>query len=217
MAGKRRAAGKRKQWKRKPRARKTVNVNRALQPIPQRYICKMKYSESITTTALSPFVRMNLNSIFDPNRTGIGHQPYGHDTMLTLYNRYRVIACSWVIRGYNPTYAIRYGALAANEELSPGMSELVENPRGKFRFAVPNGTGQTLRGKVYLPSLVGRTKAQYMAEHNYQAQMGSSPTELAILNITGADINDTVRDGNIYAIELTYTVEFFDVKNLAQS
>ena len=46
--------------------------------------------------------------------------------------------------------------------------------------------------------------------------MGASPQELAILNIFGQNI----LDGNVqvlYTVELTYTVELFDVKNLAQS
>lgn len=205
-----------KQWKRKPR-RKTGLVNTALQPIAQRYICKMKYSEIFNQAAISPHLKLNLNSIYDPNRSGTGHQPYGHDTMQTLYNRYRVISCSYVIRGYSGTDAVRFAALAANELVSPTtVSEMVENPRARFKHAFPNGQQGVIRGSVYLPSLVGRTKAQYMADDRYQATMGSDPSELAILNVFGQNL----LDGSIqviYTVELTYTVELFDVKNLAQS
>ena len=31
-----------------------------------------------------------MNSLFDPNRTGTGHQPYGFDQLSTFYNRYYV-------------------------------------------------------------------------------------------------------------------------------
>ena len=30
-------------------------------------------------------------SIFDPNLTGVGHQPYGHDLYQQVYNHYKVI------------------------------------------------------------------------------------------------------------------------------
>jgi len=70
-------------------------VNKALQPIPQRYIATMKYSQTFLLSDVSPGWTFNLNSIFDPDRTGTGHQPYGHDTFQTLYNRYRVKDRDW--------------------------------------------------------------------------------------------------------------------------
>lgn len=84
---------------RKRAANRKLVVNSALQPIPQRYITKMKYSEQVSTDAAGRYM-FNLNSIFDPNRTGTltGHQPYGFDTLATLYNRYRVISCGYRIQ-----------------------------------------------------------------------------------------------------------------------
>lgn len=193
-------------------------MNRALQPIPQRYICKMKYSEVVTLGEITAWYRYNLNSIFDPNRSGGGHQPYAHDTLQTLYNRYRVIACSYVITAYNINQAVRVACQPANEELTPtNVSEMVENPRSRFIIQYPGGNTNKLMGKIYLPSLVGRSKAQYMADDRYQAQFGANPSELAILNITHGSLTDTFPAGTQITIELTYTVECFDVKHLAQS
>lgn len=201
----------------------TVNVNRALQPIPQRFIVKMKYAEAFNITtgvgAIGAY-RYNLNSIFDPNATGIGHQPYGHDTFQTLYNRYRVIKCSYLITAQNTTNSANFvvAALPANETVGVAtMSEARENPRCKY---ITQGTGSPilkLKGGVYLPSLVGRNKAQYMADDRYQATFGTSPNEQAILNIYGAPLSEA---GDITIncnITLVYHVECFDVKNLAQS
>lgn len=206
------------------RKRKQVNVNRALQPIPQRYICKMKYADvfSLTTSGISPMgtYRFNLNSIFDPNRTGTGHQPYGHDTFQTLYNRYRVIKCTYNIVATSSTnYAVQVAAIPGNEEIAVATAtEARENPRCRY---VVQGVGsplKVLKGTVHIPSLVGRTKAQYMADDRYQAQFGASPNELAILNVFGGLIGDgAVTDTIVCNIEMTYTIECFDVKALAQS
>ena len=93
----------------------------------------MKYSETFQLNSLQGFCRLNLNSIFDPNRTGTGHQPYAHDTFQALYNRYRVISTSWVITVYNASTPIRLACQPANEEVSPSsVSEACENPRTKF-------------------------------------------------------------------------------------
>jgi len=214
----------RKAWRKGRKGRKTVNVNRALQPIPQRYICKMKYADtfSLTTSGINAMgtFRFNLNSIFDPNRSGGGHQPYGHDTFATLYNRYRVVKANYnIICTSSNQYAVQVAALPGNEEIAPAnTTEARENPRCRY---VVQGNGsplKVLRGSVHIPSLVGRTKFQYMADDRYQAQFGASPNELAVLNVFGGLIGDSmVTDTIVCNIEITYTVECFDVKHLAQS
>lgn len=197
-------------------------VNRGLSPIPQRYITKMKYCDNLTMpTALAGLnaYRFNLNSIFDPNRTGIGHQPYGHDTLQTMYNRYRVISCSYTISAIASNFSLNVAALPANEEVTPtAMYEVKESPRAKWVTQNPGGTLKVLKGNVYLPSLVGRTKAQYMADDRYQAIYGASPNELAILNIFTQSLNDGTTD-TVPAISVTleYVVESFDVKQLGVS
>ena len=220
---KKKYAPKKKMIRRKKLARRPrVVVNRALNPVPQRYICKMKYSDLVQTDTNGQF-QFNLNSIFDPNRTGVGHQPYGHDTLQSLYNRYRVISCGWRIQatgvGSGATIPVQIAAMAANEVLLFGtVSELRENPRAKYVVQNPGASAVVLSGKSYIPSLVGRTKAQYMADDRYQAQFGSSPSELAILNIVGSStFTDTPSAGVLFNITLEYTVECFDMKHLTQS
>lgn len=218
-ASKRKPTGaRRRPALRRPRRGYPTNVNRSLQPIPQRYIAKMKYSESISTDITGNY-QFNLNSIFDPNRAGIGHQPYGHDTFQTLYNRYRVIACGWRIHAMVSTSAnpVQVACLPANEVLTfTSVSELRENPRARYITQNPGAPTVTLSGKQYIPSLVGRTKQQYMADDRYQAIMGQSPQELAVLNITTNTSNETIVSQQLQVL-LEYTVEFFDIKHLAQS
>jgi len=204
----------------RPRRNKRVMVNNALQPVPQRFITKMKYAETIQTDAAGRYV-FNLNSLFDPNRTGIGHQPYGYDTLATLYNRYRVIACGYRLSplaapGTGGT-AFQVAAMPANEVLAiTSLSEMKENPRAKYVLQTAGGNSVVLKGKTYIPSLVGRTKAQYMADDRYQATTGANPSELAILNVMTSSTGDAI-SSTIVQVLLEYTVEFFDIKHLAQS
>lgn len=196
----------------------TVNiVGRSLNPIPQRTIVTMKYAEDVTTNGGSGDYVFNLNSIFDPNRSGTGHQPYGHDTFATLYNRYRVISCKWKIQCLN-TAGFQMGAIPLNEVFSYAtLAEMRENPRSKWVTQNAGGATQYLSGKTYIPSLVGRTKAQYMADDRYQAAMGTSPNELASLLIMLAGPTGATLSSVPINVLLEYTVEFFDIKHLAQS
>lgn len=224
MPGKTKKAkfSKRGKMSKKSYRRKRVGTNlvgKTLNPISQRTIVKMKYAESVDLNVGSSFAyQFNLNSVFDPNRSGIGHQPYGHDQLATLYNRYRVIACSYnCYFTSSGTTTTQLTAVPANEvQIFSSAAEARENPRARFAIQVPNARPPVLSGKVYLPSLVGRTKAQYMADDRYQAATGSNPLELAILNLQSASISD-VQTAITVMIVLEYTVEWFDVKTLTQS
>lgn len=226
--GGKRYRGRGRKYGKRMSKQQLTNVNGALRPFAARYITKMKYAETLNVTGGigSGFTtyRFNLNSLYDPNRTGIGHQPYGRDELNAIYNRYRVISCKYVISAYNSgssgdAYSV-VAALPANEEvtLSGGMPQVQETPRAKYITQAPNAALKVLKGKVYIPSLVGLTKTQYMADDDYQATMDSNPNSLAILNvyagaITGAAETNTTK----LNVVLEYTVELFDPKQLPGS
>lgn len=209
---------RRKRMVRRRRGYKTINiVGKSLTPIAQRFITRMKYAETVTT-GVAGLYTFNLNSIFDPNATGVGHQPYAHDTFQSMYNRYRVISCSYrVIASQAAT--IQLVAIPGNESIAYSTAaEYKENPRCKYVTQSPNGNVVPLSGKVYIPSLTGRTKTQYMSDDRYQAVFGASPQEAAVLSIGVFNSSDTGAIASVpLNVELIYTVECFDVKNLAQS
>jgi len=204
-----------KRWKRKPK-RSTVNVNRALQPFAQRFICKMKYAADVTTAANGQYI-FNLNSIFDPDAQAGGHQPYGFDNLATIYRRYRVIACGWRITTTTTGNPIQLGTLPNNNGLVPvNFAEIKENPRSRYAVQLQGAGASMVKGKMYLPSLMGRTKAQYMADDRYQAEVTANPQELGQLTIYTAN-QVGVFTSCIVNVMLEYTVEFFDVNNVIQS
>lgn len=212
---KKRAMRRRKAFRRKARQ---VTVNKALAPVAQRYITKMKYSDVFTLSSSNGWnYYFNINSLWDPNRTGVGHQPYGFDQLAGLYNRYRVISTSYVVSGYAGGSVIRMAVLPSNEVVIPStMSYICENPRAKFAIQIPGGNTKLLTGKVYIPSLVGRNKTQYMADDRYQAQVDASPGELALLGVFASDIGDVTTTVQC-TITMEFTVEFFDLKNQGSS
>lgn len=206
----------RRNYGRKRRAQKLVN--NALAPIPQRYITKMKYSDTFTLSLANSYQYVfNLNSIWDANRTGVGHQPYGFDQLAALYNRYRVIKTKYIINAYSAAVPIRYGCIVSND--TPpinNISELAESPRAQTRVQLPGGNTTKITGTAYIPSVVGRSKAQYMADDRYQALTTQSPNELALLTVIGNTMTDVGTDV-LVTITLEFLVEFFDISPLEQS
>lgn len=221
-------------WKRKAGARKgkrragykTISlVGKSLNPIPQRMIVKHKYATTVNPGFIgSPETlhQFNLNSMWDPDRTGIGRQPYGRDTYALLYSKYRVISCSWRVAGLpsNSARVIQVAVVPTNQS-SPAinMAEVRELPRCKYVIQQPNAPQQFCSGKTYIPSLMGRTKAQYMADDTYAAAISASPSELALLNIyAGSFTDDNITGESVYFnVEMEFTVEWFDPAVLPSS
>lgn len=222
MPYKRRARKVKRKAKKQGKGKMTVYATKSLGPLPSRYITKHKYSDTFVLNAVNNYQYLfNLNSLFDPNRTGIGHQPYGYDQLAGLYNRYRVIRTSYVISGIqadSPGTNVRIGAQPANDIILYGnLSAMCEAPRSKFIVQGAQGSPlKTLKGFSHIPSLMGRTRPEYMADDRYSAAVGSSPAEFAILNVMGATLGDAGVTINA-VITMEFTVEWFDIAQQTQS
>jgi len=209
--------------RRAKRSTRTTMVNRNPSVlIAPRYITKLKYAERYSFSApgsnLAGVQVFNLNSIFDPDRTGVGHQPLGRDQLALLYNRYRVFAVSWQI-AFQPS-ATAAGTLfvACNNDADPmgsyNFSQVKEHAHVYTKLMASN-TPVKFRGRVSLPRLTGQTTAQYKAGLEYQALMSSDPTELMTLVVGGVPLVGS--QTYYFDIQLTYHVECFDPKTLSQS
>lgn len=202
------------------RRRRVVNVNKALQPFAQRYITKLRYVGNFALSTVNiPYVYA-LNSIFDPDVSGTGHQPYGHDQLAAMYNRYRVYAVKYHIRcqpldGSNQ-YLI---AVPINQPfVAASFDDAREKPRSKYILQTQGGDSRPLINKLSLPSLTGKTRAQYMSDDRYQAPFGSDPVENMQLQIYSYNAGGLTTSASARCtIELTYYIECFDPNVLNQS
>lgn len=207
---------------------KTTLVNRSgLSPVPSRFITKMKYAEAVTVTGIGvQSYQWNLNSLYDPNRTGLGHQPYGFDQLCgpagsALYNRYRVFKVDYVLTVANDSYNIHYGALPSNVAVPPisNVSEMRENPRAQYAVQNPGGTLKKIKGSIRLPALTGRTTQQYMSDDSYQAVYNATPSEVMTLSCYSQGLNDDSGSSmsHTFNLLLVYHCELFDPHVLDQS
>lgn len=189
--------------------------------IPARTIVKMRYVENWASPGTIIDHLWNLNSIYDPNRSGTGHQPYGHDTYLTLYNRYRVIACRVRLRPVTfSTGSVYKQTFVANNTVTlfSNPSLAAESPNAKT-IPIASALGPYFSQTFYPNQVCGATKVEYMADDRYMGVFGSDPSEVIVLHVVTSGFNDAAPAANdvMYVIELEYTVELFDRKELAQS
>lgn len=87
------------------RVKKSLYDNMNIPGITNGKVVKMDYVSagiSLSSTSGSQQIYTHsCNNIFDPNLSGVGHQPYGHDQYATYYNQYQVLGakitttCRW--------------------------------------------------------------------------------------------------------------------------
>ncbi len=190
----------------------------------------MRYGTAFTLTAGAVGVYgteqvFRLNSIYDPDLTSTGHQPYGHDTMATLYNRYRVNRVRICLKISDPSAdGVNFCAWvqdATNAYAVTGNTPdtMIEKPGVMFRDI--NNTGAQVvnyQQEFAIPHIMGITRQQFEADTlNYSAATGANPTltpyiRMAICALDGSS-TPTVR---VQAC-LMYYVSFWERVTLGQS
>lgn len=193
-------------------------------PLPNRFICDMPYVEQLTLTSSSTadfaqVYNFSLNSTYDPNVTGAGHQPYGRDQLVTFYGRYRVIKCYYRIV-VQPTalFGCSVGICHNNNGTDlTGYSSgrFLELPH-TYMKALDYNAPTYIKGHVTLRKLIGQTETEFKGDDNNQSVYDTSPVSICYLTLAlfnGAASAQTIR----YTIRLKYRVEWFDPLPVAQS
>jgi len=191
-----------------------------------RQLVQLKYSDSygaslLTLTATNQQFRCN--SLFDPDYTGTGHQPYRFDQLATFYSRYRVIDFRWKVIFNSSSMPYWCAVGPTNGDLNAAVTNATTfNTATELPYFVKKaqcfegGPPAIFTGRMKLNELGGTTPNQYMSDDRYQAQVTTNPAELLLHNVmlynpTGSTI------AIFFSVELWYEAEFFDPVILASS
>ncbi len=191
---------------------------------PHKYITLRycdSYSFTLAATTASSQV-MNLNSLFDPDRTGVGHQPMGFDTLATIYNRYRVLKAKWKVVISPSTLTYDFCVLPLNGLLNTApttaatFNACVENPRAKFWTQGASGVSKSFVGSVSLNDLAGTTLTEYLADDRYEAANITSPSEVIVLYLVPYNPNASTITLFLY-LQLDFECDWHDPTSQPQS
>lgn len=221
---------RKKTYSRKPRAprstrkaRSTRKVPRAprsmdyTKPMPLQLNCKFKYvSEQKTLTTGVAGVAVHtyvLNSLFDPDFTGVGHQPYGFDQLTPFYRRYRVNGAKVTIRFFDQsTDGCRVGYKARNHldlyaTAFSTASEIRETPNNQIKVISSGGKASSKFVNKYFTNHVlnGVSKIKYAVDDSYAADVTASPVNRNWLDVLCSGPVDNTSGQNVkYTIEIVY-------------
>lgn len=196
-------------------------------PVASKMITTLKYCETFYTNDAGGVgfnYIFNLNSTFDPDRTGTGHQPYGRDSLAGMYARYRVYRARWVIsavvQSTDGALRVMNGQVEPqNHAASPGnFAAGSERPRCVTKIINSAGSPHTVfSGSIYLPELTGETSEQYRTNQQNEALSTANPTTVMTLRFTTDNPTGSTQCNVSWNIMLEYDVEWFDPVSLGQS
>lgn len=196
-------------------------VKMTRQPVADKLITKLRYSEGVTFTVslantIYPYTFQS--SIYDPDLTATGHQPLWRDTYATMYNRYRVngIAYRIAVRNSNAValtmFMVQHSSVTTTD--TSINTALERNISKKIYPDASQGRTNFIKGYLSVGKVFGMTRTQFQADDSFDALLGANPSKMAYLHLMAAG-----RDAAIIQcqVELVYYVEFFDRINVAGS
>ncbi len=195
-------------------------------PLPKVFKFSTKYAETqIDLNAGAGGLMVShlfaANGLYDPNVTGVGHQPLGFDQIMPMYDHYRVIGSriratfSNADTSYSQIVGIHLQDNTTVSETS--IDPLIENGMTRWTKVAPEGSGgcvKTLQMNFSNKKFFGKAAS---SGDKYLGTISSNPTELAYFRLCCQPdhANDT---GSVRCtVEIDYIALLTEPGNLAQS
>ena len=190
-------------------------------PFPIRMVVRFKYSQTFTiSSALVSTGNYNFacNSIYDPDLTGTGHQPYAHDTYSTIYNQYTVLK-SFIkvtpVKQQNEYLTIGLG-IEDSVLATTNFDTWSEKPTYKLQGCMKNGS--TYGNPITMSWDRAKRFPKADTYRDLSAPFGANPAEIEVFNFCAqAQTSADTVGGNIFLAEIWYTCELYELASLGSS
>jgi len=184
--------------------------------------CNLRYVDSTTLSPSGPAAAayvFRLNSLFDPNFTGVGHQPLGFDQIMLMYNHYQVDSVRVKIEWLNDSAfsgALCGFEIADDATLTTPLSTRIENSWNKYRSVSDLSTPLTQTITVSIGEYLSRRTNNQ--DPDLRALATSNPAEIVYLIIWSQLLNSGASALNIdFLVTLDFFATFSEPKTLAAS
>lgn len=175
-------------------------------PIPNASRVVFRYNDWLkltSTTGSIASAQWRMNSLYDPDYSYTGHQPYGYDQLSGMYAAYIVTKFTIRIRYTAVTNPMRIVIEPRfnNAALGTDMQAIMERNKTLNWISVPNETGYKTF-TCYLPSLAGQSLV------NYKQTCGAIPTAnpavVSYLSLYAQTMDTSVTGSILFDYELYF-------------
>lgn len=196
---------------------------------PVSKVAKLRYSDVVTinptASGVAMFHAFRANSIYDPDSTGVGHQPMGRDIWAQVYNHYTVIGSkitATMVPSGTSNYQATFG-ITIDDNATPAdqtINTLIERGNSVYK--------QFLNSYQYNSQSVSVLRKGFSARKffhiknirdnilTYGAEQGSNPTDQAYFLVW---VGSNSADIDLVSVQVTieYLVLFTEPADISAS
>lgn len=193
------------------------------QVVFMRYVATVSINPNIGATGEHQF---RANSIFDPDYTGVGHQPMGRDEWATFYDHYTVLGCSiratFLSQGTANNQNIFVGGILLDDDsgLISNIATVLEQGKARYAFIGNSDSGNSIKTvrHYYNPRKFFGVKDMKDNRDMLGADMSTNPSENAHFKIFigSTDVTEDVAPQEVL-VTLVYKCLLTEPKNLLTS
>lgn len=189
---------------------------------PNKLLMRHRYVESgslTSTTGGLALQNFRANGMFDPNQTGVGHQPMYFDTLTGIYDHYTVIS-SVITVEFTPASSTTLPAIVGlmlndDSTTTPGSSYAIAEQGGsvsKVLSATGNVNPIVLKSKF---SAKGTFGGSVLANDNLQGTASADPTEQTIFTLFAQTLDLAGTTSTYWRVTIDYLAVWDELKDLA--
>lgn len=212
--------------RRKYRRYKKLTPSTASGPLAVKLKANMVYSDTMTLNpglaGAAAGYNFSCNGLYDPNITGIGHQPRGFDQLMLLYDHYVVIASKITITAANSDTG-NSNMFAVLVRDSPTLmvdpNDIMENRFVRYSVLSSEGSGDNTKSitlRVNPNKFLGRSKP--LADDQLKGNDSANPVEQCYFQVYAYPTPAGTDTTSVYCqVRIEYTAIFIEPKQPAQS
>lgn len=179
------------------------------------YVERVNFASAVISEQL-----FRLNSLYDPNDTGVGDQPLVHDQYLTMYRRYRVYGAKVEVfadnRGSETTVFAIYANANGNSDAT--LDAACERPGAIIKTLAPQSDNVCLARRYYpIYKLSGVRKSEVALDNQYAADMGANPANNTFLHLVAGSFDGASNVDVNCVVRITFITKLFERVMVAES
>jgi hypothetical protein len=180
--------------------------------IPDRLMVSLVYDQdqlSLVNASTSASYLFSGNSCFDPDTSGIGHQPLYFDQFAQLYNRYRVHASQIVFELLNSTISSHVTITPTTDGTWPSSLRNALETNYTCSIPISSSVFRTVKDRSISTRKIWGMQS-ITQDDLYQAVYSASPVRQWYWKLWGESADGVTNVSIRCNVRIVYEVEFFD-------